>query len=434
VVLAAPLIMLSLLAIPAVVTLPRSVNQQRSREVAQQSGTPVVVTALRSDYGPVLATASGAALYTFSGDEDDFRLPTACTAENKSTSGTPCTTIWPPLLATGPLQGERGVRKDLLGSVERPGGQAQVTYRGHPLYLFAPDEARGATAGENVASFLGIWHLVTTAGVPDAGVASIGTEISFAGVVLSTSTASGTRTLYRLTADPPRATSCRSATGCTSIWPPLLTSGSPRLVGTGPERRLVGVLRRPDGGLQVTYAGHPLYLFAFDLATGAAPRLTEGEDLIDDLAHGVWYTVLPSGRPDPGEANLTTETSASDGTILATASGFNAGTFTVYDFSRDSATRSACVGSCARAWPPLLTSEPLIVSKDAEASKIGAIERSDGTFQVTYAGHPLYLFSQGMPGKTEGEDIRAFGGIFSVVSAARTSSPPPSTGYARRGK
>jgi predicted lipoprotein with Yx(FWY)xxD motif len=55
-----------------------------------------------------------------------------------------------------------------------------------------------------------------------------------------------------------------------------------------------------------------------------------------------------------------------------------------------------------------------------DQSHLGAILRSDGTFQVTYFGHPLYLFSHAFTG-TSGEGINAFGGTFKVISISGTT-------------
>jgi len=51
---------------------------------------------------------------------------------------------------------------------------------------------------------------------------------------------------------------------------------------------------------------------------------------------------------------------------------------------------------------------------------LGTITRPDGTFQVTYFGHPLYFFSFDQPAETFGEGIAAFGGTFNVVDLSGT--------------
>jgi predicted lipoprotein with Yx(FWY)xxD motif len=375
----------------------------------------VVVSARPSPYGPILETASGFTLYAFSGDELGFSLPTACSSKNKNPAGVACTTVWPPLLATGPVVAEGGAQQRLLGTVTRPSGEVQVTYDGHPLYRFIADSEPGDINGENLASFFGIWHVVSITGIPDGGTAVVSTEVSPEGVVLSSPTAKDTyRSLYQLTTDPDGQTTCTSATGCSSIWPPLLTLTPPQ-AGPGVDPRLLGVIKRPDGALQVTYAGRPLYMFAFDLGPGAQPSgETNGEYLIDVHAFGVWYLMYPTGLPDPGTAQLT-EITLKGQQVLGVVSGFNAGDFAAYTFSQDSATSSMCTGSCAMAWPPVLTSTPPSAS-GLPSGSLGTIQRPDGTFQVTFDGHPLYLFSHDEPEEGLGAGISAFGGTFNLAS------------------
>ena len=56
----------------------------------------------------------------------------------------------------------------------------------------------------------------------------------------------------------------------------------------------------------------------------------------------------------------------------------------------------------------------------AEASKLGTTERSDGTMQVTYAGHPLYTFVEDTkPGEAKGNDISAFGAQWYALEVER---------------
>jgi len=69
---------------------------------------------------------------------------------------------------------------------------------------------------------------------------------------------------------------------------------------------------------------------------------------------------------------------------------------------------------------------------------IGTTQRSDGTSQVTYNGHPLYAFAKDQnAGDTNGEGITAFGGAWFVLSptgteitaATSSSSSGGSSGY-----
>jgi len=43
-----------------------------------------------------------------------------------------------------------------------------------------------------------------------------------------------------------------------------------------------------------------------------------------------------------------------------------------------------------------------------------------GTFQVTYRGHPLYFFAEGLDSGTSGAGVSAFGGTFNVVNVTGT--------------
>ena len=84
---------------------------------------------------------------------------------------------------------------------------------------------------------------------------------------------------------------------------------------------------------------------------------------------------------------------------------------TLYLFEKDKRGRSACSGTCATYWPPLLTHGEPVAAGGARQSLLGTIRRSDGTRQVTYAGHPLYRFAlDARRGQTKGEGLTDFGG------------------------
>ena len=89
---------------------------------------------------------------------------------------------------------------------------------------------------------------------------------------------------------------------------------------------------------------------------------------------------------------------------------------TLYMFTRDDAAGSNCSGGCATTWPPLLASTIDLESSGEGVSSdmLNAIDRGDGTQQVTYNGHPLYTYAgDGNPGDANGHEV---GGVWFVVS------------------
>jgi predicted lipoprotein with Yx(FWY)xxD motif len=76
------------------------------------------------------------------------------------------------------------------------------------------------------------------------------------------STASG-YTLYAFTKDTSKKDACVEISGCTAAWPPDEVAGSPS-AGPGLSSKLLKTIALSSGGKQVTYNGHPLYVYAFD--------------------------------------------------------------------------------------------------------------------------------------------------------------------------
>jgi predicted lipoprotein with Yx(FWY)xxD motif len=92
---------------------------------------------------------------------------------------------------------------------------------------------------------------------------------------------------------------------------------------------------------------------------------------------------------------------------------------TLYLFEKDRRGMSACGGSCASFWPPLVTNGKPVVANSAKRALLGTIKRSDGRRQVTYNGHPLYRFSlDARAGQTKGEGLNNFGARWYAVSPA----------------
>jgi len=121
----------------------------------------------------------------------------------------------------------------------------------------------------------------------------------------------------------------------------------------------------------------------------------------------------PPTTADGGSATIGV-TNTGLGDILVNSKGR-----TLYLFQKDSGTQSACSGECAKNWPPLDVSGTPTEGTGADASMVGTTKRSDGTSQITYNGHPLYLFEgDHKPGDTKGEGVNAFGANWYAVSPA----------------
>lgn len=80
---------------------------------------------------------------------------------------------------------------------------------------------------------------------------------------------------------------------CSKEWPPLRTKGAPH-AGQGAKRSLLGVVKHPDGGVQVTYNGHPLYTLAGGSVTGLIGDKKPGDVHGQGFA-GLWSVVSPGG-------------------------------------------------------------------------------------------------------------------------------------------
>ena len=103
-------------------------------------------------------------------------------------------------------------------------------------------------------------------------------------------------------------------------------------------------------------------------------------------------------------------------TVLTNAKGF-----ALYSFAPDTATKSACTGACAAAWPP----QPATATAK---SPYTTIKRSDGSTQLVFDGHPLYTYiADTSPGTASGNGVNAFGGVWKEVPASGSAAPASST-------
>lgn len=114
---------------------------------ATNASSDTVKTA-SSSQGTILVSQKGMTLYHLSVEHNGKFI---CTSSS-------CTGIWHPLTVSAGTtpSGEVGS----LGTVKRPDGTTQVTYKGSPLYTFAQDRQPGETNGQGVKD-VGTWTVIT---------------------------------------------------------------------------------------------------------------------------------------------------------------------------------------------------------------------------------------------------------------------------------
>jgi predicted lipoprotein with Yx(FWY)xxD motif len=108
-------------------------------------------------------------------------------------------------------------------------------------------------------------------------------------------TAADGKTLYYNTVDT--ATSIKCVGGCASEWPPLTGKAAP---GTGLDSEDFATATRPDGTIQITFYGHPLYEF-----DGDGPGDAKGDGLADEGGH--WVVATPEQAEGGGASSTPSE-------------------------------------------------------------------------------------------------------------------------------
>ncbi len=126
------------------------------------AGTTTVLSTGKVKRGTVVVSASGRTIYGFSSDH------------GKSTCYGSCATVWTPFMANGKLlvKNGSGLSQSLVGRTKRTNGAYQLTYGGHPLYLYTGDKKIGQQNGQAKNQFGGSWYVISKSGQllkPSAG-------------------------------------------------------------------------------------------------------------------------------------------------------------------------------------------------------------------------------------------------------------------------
>jgi predicted lipoprotein with Yx(FWY)xxD motif len=96
---------------------------------------------------------------------------------------------------------------------------------------------------------------------------------------------------------------------CGAIWTPLTVASKGGLTAPPPLAKKLGTVARPDGSMQVTLAGSPLYTFSFDHSAGEV----NGDGTKDsfDGTDFTWHVATPSGNTASAPSSPTSPSSSS---------------------------------------------------------------------------------------------------------------------------
>jgi predicted lipoprotein with Yx(FWY)xxD motif len=129
-------------AVAAAAATAQSEAEAAGAAAPQPTATKVELWAVQSGpLGVVVTDGGGLPIYRY--DRDGTKPPTsACTGD--------CTKQWPPVVLAGDKQPELdGIDPALVGTIQRPDGQRQLTLAGWPLYRHTGDDGGLATTYGN---------------------------------------------------------------------------------------------------------------------------------------------------------------------------------------------------------------------------------------------------------------------------------------------
>ena len=133
-------------------------------------GAATIDVADNPDLGQILTDGDGNTVYLFEKDEDGT---SNCSGE--------CATEWPPVTTSGSAKAGDGADQSLISTTKRDDGSMQVTYDGHPLYLYAGDTHPGDTTGNGLELYGAEWYAITPDGSNAEGSADSGSGDSSEG-------------------------------------------------------------------------------------------------------------------------------------------------------------------------------------------------------------------------------------------------------------
>ena len=333
--------------------------------------------------GSILVDKDGRTLYYFAND---------ATAASSCSGG--CEAFWPPFNIENMSAEDlgEGLSESDFSSISNASGKPQVTYKGRPLYYYAPlvnsvntPEAAGETSGENVN---GVWFVAK----PDYSIMLTNAQLvgNDGKNYLSNYTEGEGKTIY-FTDDrgvtlytfkndePGKNNFTASDFSNNASWPIYETDQI--VVPSSLDKTLFGTID-VFGKKQLTYKGWPLYFFGQDAGVMGANKG------VSVPTPGTWpVAVKEMAEPVLKEVKL--QTHATLGKILTDKTGR-----TLYYFVNDATAQNNCAGGCAALWPIFNVNDltATLVGSGLSISDFTSISTAGGA-QLTYKGRPLYYYA-----------------------------------------
>ena len=167
-----------------------SSKSSSSTSSAASAPTPTTSASGAEGSGEVVRTASNARLGTTILVDPHGMTLYSLSAERSGKlicTSSACLQVWHPLVVH--VAGVPKASVGSLGTVKRPDGTVQLTYRGMPLYTFALDRTAGSAQGQGIKD-VGTWHVVAVSA--GTGGAASPTTTSTPTTTTSTSTTTTT--------------------------------------------------------------------------------------------------------------------------------------------------------------------------------------------------------------------------------------------------
>jgi predicted lipoprotein with Yx(FWY)xxD motif len=137
----------------------------------------------------------------------------------------------------------------------------------------------------------------------------------------------------------------------------------------------------------------------------------------------------PSPSPTPAATTLAPTPAAAAGTVVTVADSefgpmlFDETGQAIYLFDIEKTPTPECYDACAEAWPPVLTKGAPVAAGGARADLLSTSPRTDGSTQVTYAGHPLYFYVNEGKNEVRCHNVFLNGGLWFVVTPDGNAAP-----------